>query len=118
MDDILIISEKRWPLKRMVKKLYQILDNHKQILRPEKTWMSRIGKGYTFCGYQIQPPKLAISKITIQRFLTRVKELLQDINNSKTTSMQYIQRWIRWSKSGIIPQSRSIKEIFFPQVFQ
>ena len=112
MDDILIISEKRWPLKHMVKKLYQILDNHKQTLRPEKTWMSRIAKGYTFCGYQIQPPRLSISKITLQRFLTKVKELLQDIKNSKTTSLQYIKRWIRWSQSGIIPQSRSIKKIY------
>ena len=108
MDDILFISKRRWPLKRLVKKMHQILTTIKQTLRPEKTWMSRIAKGFTYCGYHILPSTFSIAKTTKKKFLDHQKILLK---KSPNLLVKYIQRWHIWIKSGIIPQSKIIKNI-------
>uniref|UniRef100_UPI001AADB7F5 hypothetical protein n=1 Tax=Facilibium subflavum TaxID=2219058 RepID=UPI001AADB7F5 len=41
MDDLLFISDKRWKLKRLIKKVHGLLIQLKQSISWEKTWIGR-----------------------------------------------------------------------------
>jgi len=108
MHDILFISERRWPLKRFVKKIYQQLSTLQQTLRQEKTWMSRIAKGFTYCGLLYPTTHHCHCKHHEKKFIHHKKKLLKKTPNLLN---QYIQRWYIWIKSGIILQSKIIQTI-------
>ena len=64
MDDYILCAKKRWPLKRAIRKHYQILEQLGLTTRPEKTEVGRVINGFTFLGYVITSKQLSVSTQT------------------------------------------------------
>ena len=51
MDDILILAETRWKLKKAIRVLNRTFDELKLSKHPDKTTMGRVERGFDFLGY-------------------------------------------------------------------
>ncbi len=53
MDDWVVLSPSRWKLRRAVRLMRQTLDELKVETHPDKTFVGRTDRGFSFLGYQI-----------------------------------------------------------------
>lgn len=70
MDDFLLLSLTRWPLKRAIAVLQNLLAQDGFICHPDKTQMGRIDKGFDWLGQWFTSTEITRSP----RSLTRAKE--------------------------------------------
>jgi RNA-directed DNA polymerase len=65
MDDILILADTRWKLRKAIRALNQTFDGLKLVKHPDKTAMGRVEQGFDFLGYHFQPPGISLAAQTL-----------------------------------------------------
>ena len=74
--------------------------------------VGRIEKGFDFLGYHFNPEGLSVAKVSIQRFAERIVVRLYEARQSLVTPFErsnripdnvshYVQRWLKWVRSGL-----------------
>lgn len=106
MDDFLILTKTRWPLKRAIRDLnrYFNLDGFER--HPDKTQVGRIEKGFDWCGVQFgdHPPRISDRSLQKHRAkCLRLEEQLRAKGMSEADIRARVQayrvRWENWACS-------------------
>jgi hypothetical protein len=98
-DDILLMSHKRHVLRRMRKAMYRILDDLKLTLRPEKTFIGRIHKGFDLLGYHISTQSLTPNQTTQKKAIEQAKR--RYAQGGEASLQGYLYRWRSWVHAGL-----------------
>ena len=104
MDDVLIMSKRRWPLRKAIKRLNRILDSLKLAKHPDKTFIGRIDKGFDFLGYHFGRDGLQVAAKTVQKAQDKVHRLYEQKQTAPERAAaldDYIIRWERWVVAGL-----------------
>jgi hypothetical protein len=105
MDDWVILAPTRWSLRRAVRMVNQTLRELRVEQHPDKTFIGRIERGFTFLGYWITERGVTgVAPSTWQAFRERVAQLYEQ--NAPQEEIlrrigQYVRRWKRWALSGV-----------------
>jgi hypothetical protein len=113
MDDWVILAPSRWSLRRAIRIVNETLRELRVKQHPDKTFIGRIERGFTFLGYWItQKGVTGVAPSAWQGFQERVARLYeQDAPAEKVRRRieQYVRRWKRWVCSGAGEISRSFE---------
>jgi hypothetical protein len=110
MDDIVVLAQTRWQLRKAVKVVNQVLASLGLAKHPEKTFIGRIEKGFDWLGYHISRDGLRLTTTTLQHFVARSFRLYEQEMRGGCTSSRlgnYVRRWMRWVRAGVAPQLAS-----------
>ncbi|WP_421512477.1 reverse transcriptase domain-containing protein (plasmid) [Enterobacter sp. JS8-1] len=109
MDDFLILTEKRWPLRRAIANLNGYLDLDGFERHPDKTQTGRLGRGFDWCGVQFtagQSPRISDRSLTKHRERCRrlveqlrARGMAEDVITARVSA--YRNRWNIWA-AGIL----------------
>ena len=105
MDDWVILAPTRWSLRRAVRMVNQTLRELRVEQHPDKTFIGRIERGFTFLGYWITKQGVTgVAPSSWQAFRERVARLYEHGAPQEETLRrigQYVRRWKRWMVSGV-----------------
>jgi RNA-directed DNA polymerase len=105
MDDWVILAPTRWSLRRAVRMVNETLRELRVEPHPDKTFIGRIERGFTFLGYWITKQGVTgIARSVWEAFRGRVARLYeQDAPQEEIRRRigQYVRRWERWLLSGV-----------------
>jgi hypothetical protein len=105
MDDWVILAPTRWSLRRAVRIVNQTLQELRVEQHPDKTFIGRIERGFTFLGYWITKHGVTgIAPSTWQAFQERVARLYEQNAPPEIIwrSVElYVRRWWQWVRSGV-----------------
>ena len=102
MDDIVVLTKNKQRLRRVVKQIYQLLEDLKLQISQAKTWIGRLSKGFSFLGYQIKPQTLlCVRQETVDKSIARVTRLSERQLLSKERLERHMQGFVRWAKGGL-----------------
>ena len=108
MDDWVILARTRWQLRKAVKLVMQTLSELKVEPHPDKTYIGRVSRGFTFLGYTIASAGIVgIAPQTRKRFVERLTRLYEQ-GASVERIGDYVRRWQLWAVSGLGAYSTSI----------
>jgi len=78
MDDWVILTSKRGVLRRIVKKIYQIMMRSKFKLAKDKTYVGKISNGFNFLGYRFDGKSITcLPTDTIRGFINKTTMLYE-----------------------------------------
>ncbi|MCH7686654.1 MAG: group II intron reverse transcriptase domain-containing protein [Planctomycetes bacterium] len=101
MDDWVVLAPSRWKLRRAVRLVQQTLDELKVQTHPEKTFVGKTERGFSFLGYQINSAGLVgVAPPTVERFVERVNRLYEQGASLRCIG-EYVRRWMVWVLSGL-----------------
>ena len=105
MDDWVILAPSRWSLRRAIRIVNETLRELRVKQHPDKTFIGRMERGFTFLGYWItQKGVTGVAPSAWQGFQERVARLYeQDAppDEIRRRIEQYVRRWTRWVPSGV-----------------
>ncbi len=105
MDDWIVIAPSRWKLRTAVGIVNKTLNLLKVEQHPDKTFIGRIDKGFSFLGYQINKAGLTgVAPPTRERFVERVNQLYEQGADGGRIG-DYVRRWLVWVRSGLVSRS-------------
>ena len=111
MDDWVILAPTRWALRRAVVIVNETLRELSVEQHPDKTFIGRIERGFTFLGYWITEKGVTgIAPATWEAFQQRVARLYEQsapLEEIRRGVEQYVRRWKRWVLSGVAEVVRS-----------
>jgi RNA-directed DNA polymerase len=110
MDDILVLTKTRWPLRRAVRRLNQTFGELKVSQHPDKTFIGRIERGFDFLGYYFCRGPLRLAQRTLQNHATRLHRLYEQQKTAPAGAVrldEYVTRWKRWCRAGLEGLDRS-----------
>jgi hypothetical protein len=113
VDDMLILTKTRWKCRRAVKRLNTIFNRLKLEKCPDKTFVSKVLKGFDFLGYDFSPQGLMVANITWAKFVTRLHRLYEQKKMQPDWAAligAYVPRWWRWVQAGINDVVVTIRE--------
>ncbi len=99
MDDILILAETRWKLKKAIRVLNQTFDGLKLSKHPDKTTMGRVERGFDFLGYHFVPSGLSLATQTLANCAGKALRLYeQEPPHMRVKRLgEYLRRWHGWA---------------------
>jgi len=113
MDDWVILTRTRWQLRKAVKLVMQTLDELKLEPHPDKTYIGRASRGFSFLGYTIASAGIVgIAPQTHKRFVERLTRLYEQGAPPERIG-NYVRRWHCWAVSGLGDYGKSISD-FIP----
>ena len=77
-----------------------MLNKLKLKIHPDKTYIGKIEKGFDFLGYHFTLNKLSVAKVTLDRALTKLRQLYEQGATIKRLA-QYWKRFLQWVKGGV-----------------
>ena len=112
MDDILILTETRWKLRRAVRQLNQALAGLRLEKSRPKTFIGKAEKGFDFLGYRFEPGGLSLARKTVENFVSRAARLYERksaggsirqaaLEEPRRALRRYVKRWLRWTQAGL-----------------
>jgi hypothetical protein len=104
MDDVLVMANTRWKLRRAVRIVNETLATLGLEKHPEKTTIGRVAKGFDFLGYRMGPGGLAVAQLTRERFAARAARLQEQERAGRQppgTLGAYVRRWRCWARAGL-----------------
>jgi len=111
MDDWVILAPTRWALRRAIVVVNETLRELRVEQHPDKTFIGRIARGFTFLGYWITEKGVTgVAPSAWEGFQERFARLYeQDAPREETLRRigQYVRRWKRWVLSGVREVSAS-----------
>lgn len=113
MDDVLIMSNRRWGLRKAIRRLNGILNVLGLDKHPDKTFIGRIEKGFDFLGYHFSRTDLRLAEKTIGNAVVRMHRLYeqQRVALDRTARLDdYVTRWVRWANAGL--ESIMVLDVF------
>jgi len=114
MDDRVILAPSRWSLRRAIRIVNETLRELRVKQHPDKTFIGRIERGFTFLGYWITAKGVTgVAPSAWQGFQERVVRLYeQDVPPEEETRRrigQYVRRWKRWVLAGVREVGESLE---------
>jgi RNA-directed DNA polymerase len=102
MDDILILAETRWKLKKAIRVLNRTFDELKLAKHPDKTAMGRVERGFDFLGYHFTPTGLSLAARTLANRAGKALRLYeQEPPHLRMRRLgEYLSRWHGWALGG------------------
>jgi RNA-directed DNA polymerase len=108
MDDVLIMSNRRWGLRKAIKRLDEIFTGLGLEQYPDKTLIGRIEKGFDFLGYHFSRTGLRLAAKTIANAAEKLhrptllieREQKQTAPEGAAALDDYFTRWERWTTAG------------------
>jgi RNA-directed DNA polymerase len=101
MDDWVILTKTRHQLRRVIKKMHQVMDWLKFKLALDKTFIGRISKGFDFLGYRFSHQGIiGLAQKTLSNFKERLSRLYES-GASDQRIAQYVRNWMRWCVAGL-----------------
>ena len=101
MDDWVILAPTRWKLRRAVRIVNETLAELRVEQHPDKTFVGRTCRGFSFLGYEFGPTSLTgVATPTKQKFVERVSRLYEQ-GATVNRIGDYVRRWRRWLTSGL-----------------
>lgn len=105
MDDWVVLSPRRWKLRRAVRIVNQTLAELKVEQHPDKTFIGRTQRGFAFLGFQMNAAGLTgVAAATVERFARRVHQLYEQ--GALACLDEYVRRWLVWVRSGLMRHAR------------
>jgi RNA-directed DNA polymerase len=104
MDDWVILARTRWSLRRAVRMVNETLRELRVEQHPDKTFIGRIERGFTFLGYWITKQGVTgVAPSAWEAFRGRVARLMSRMRREEILRRigQYVRRWKRWLLSGV-----------------
>jgi hypothetical protein len=105
MDDWVILAPTSWSLRRAVRIVNETLWGLRVEQHPDKTFIGRIERGFTFLGYWITEKGVTgVAPSAWEAFQEQVVRLYeQDAPQEEILRRigQYVRRWRRWVLSGV-----------------
>src|ERR1017187_3243489 len=105
MDDWVILAPTRWALRRAVVIVNQTLRELSVEQHPDKTFIGRIERGFTFLGYWITEKGVTgVAPSAWEAFQERVARLYEQnapLEEIRRGVEQYVRRWSQWVRSGV-----------------
>ena len=105
MDDWVILAPTRWSLRRAIVVVNETLRELRVEQHPDKTFIGRIQRGFTFLGYWITAKGVTgVAPSAWEGFQERVVRLYEQGAPQEETKRrigQYVRRWKRWAISGV-----------------
>ncbi|MBU1137692.1 MAG: reverse transcriptase/maturase family protein [Proteobacteria bacterium] len=99
MDDWIVIAPTRWKLRKAVAKVNTILEGLLLEKHPDKTFIGRAVRGFSFLGYFLTPWGVSVAQSTWKNMQKRISRLYEQDAGSIG---QYVTRWLRWVIAGNI----------------
>jgi hypothetical protein len=105
MDDRVILAPTRWSLRRAIVVVNQTLRELRVEQHPDKTFIGRIAREFTFLGYWITEKGVTgVAPSTWDAYQERVARLYEQnapLEEIQRGVEQYVERWKRWVRSGV-----------------
>ncbi|SPE26736.1 conserved hypothetical protein [Candidatus Sulfopaludibacter sp. SbA3] len=105
MDDWVILAPTRWSLRRAIVTVNQTLRELRVEQHPDKTFIGRIERGFTFPGYWITEKGVTgVAPSAWEAFRERVVRLYEQNAPREELPVRierYVRRWKRWVLSGV-----------------
>ena len=101
----MILAPTRWSLRRAVRVVNETLRELRVEQHPDKTFIGRIERGFTFLGYWIT--KRGVTGVApstwdaFQERLVRLYEQNASLDFVQRSVELYVRRWKRWVVSGL-----------------
>jgi len=113
MDDFLILTRKRWPLRRAIRGLNQYLLTEGFTCHPDKTQIGRLSRGFDWCGIDFTVPlKPRISDRSLTKHRERCLRLDEQLRARERSEQDtaarvqaYRKRWEQWA-DGLVLAAR------------
>ena len=103
MDDWVILSPTRWKLRKAVRIVNETLAELRVEQHPDKTFVGRISRSFSFLGYRFRSLGLVdLAQQTVERFVERMTRLYEQ-GADPVRIGEYIQRWWTWACGGLDP---------------
>lgn len=94
MDDWIVMTKTRHKLRKLIKKTYQVLHSLRLKMHPDKTFIGKISKGFTFLGLDFSD-KIQVSPQSTTNHLTKIAQrYARGLSESQVGD--YIVRWRSW----------------------
>ena len=101
MDDFVIFAPSRHKLRTVLREMYQVLDQLKLNVHPNKRYIGTTQRGFDFLGYRFHSNrKLRPAQQSLNRLLERARRL-QEQGADLIRLRQYVQRWFCWLHGGL-----------------
>jgi len=101
MDDWIVLAPTRWKLRKAIRIVNETLAELQVEQHPDKTFIGRIERGFSFLGYDYnQDGLIGVAEPTRHRFVERVHQLYEQGADQVRIGM-YVRRWLAWVKSGV-----------------
>jgi hypothetical protein len=100
MDDWIVVAPSRWKLRRVVKRVNQVLAVLKVEKHPAKTFIGKAERGLNFLGYFLTPWGISVAECTVDNMKQRIARLYEQGADIISIG-QYVDRWVRWVFSGL-----------------
>ena len=78
MDDWLVIAPSRWKLRRAVKKVNQVLAGLQLEKHPDKTFIGKAVRGFSFLGFFLTPWAVSVAQEAVGRMHERIARLYEN----------------------------------------
>lgn len=109
MDDLLILAQTRWQLKRAVAIMNRWLAGAGLEQHPDKTFIGRPQKGFDWLGYRFSASGIeAVASSVKQHHIHKLQRLFEQarrkgLSRTKTQQcvLEYQKRWHRWCRGGL-----------------
>jgi len=109
MDDLLILTQTRWQLKRAVASMNRWFEQAGLQQHPDKTFIGRLEKGFDWLGYHFDAGGFirvaAKIQVKFQMNLHRLYEQARrkKLSNNETVRrvVEYVRHWLIWTSAGI-----------------
>ena len=89
MDDWVVLTKTKTALRKVIKKIHEVVNNLHLQLHPLKTYIGKISNGFNFLGYYMDDQKILPSKETIRRFQERGSVLYEQSLHNRKVSNHY-----------------------------
>lgn len=104
----MVLAPTRWSLRRAVRVVNETLRELRVEQHPDKTFVGRIARGFTFLGYWVTAQGVTgVAPSTWARFQDRVARLYEQDASPEDIRRRighYVRRWRRWVVSGLRDQ--------------
>ena len=101
MDDWVILAPSRWKLRRALRIVNQTLAELRVEQHPDKTFVGRTCRGFSFLGYEFGPTGLTgVARPTRVKFVERVSRLYEQ-GATEGRIGDYVRRWQQWVRAGL-----------------
>ena len=101
-------------IKEGVRIVNEILTRLKVEKHPDKTFIGRAVRGFSFLGYFLKPGKIRVANNTINKMKERIARLYEQGADSVSIG-QYVLRWLRWVLAGLAALS-FLSWVFMAQI--
>jgi hypothetical protein len=100
VDDWCLLAKTKYKLRRAIKKMHRVLEQLQLKTHPDKTFIGRREKGFSFLGYQLGTNELKIAEASIKNYQAKRLQL-QEQQAPHQRLVDYSRRWLRWFTAGV-----------------